>query len=242
VLTLAPTRDPAPPLVASEEIAPWRDGNNDVCARVYACGNQRIIDWSSAGVFAFRIGEPEVRVWSASDSQLTLAETVFAQHIRPLVLQCAGFQVLHASAVAGSRGVVAFCGRSGAGKSTLAALLASDRLSHVADDAVIIDTGTSPPSANSLPLGRIVIIEPLETAGEKTLPFRVADVVGAAALTTVLTHAKVFDVESAGAALVDAYAQLINAVPVTTISFQHDAARIPELVDFVRTTIPELRA
>jgi hypothetical protein len=61
-------------------------------------------------------------------------------------------------------------------------------------------------------------------------------------LTTVLTHAKVFDVESAGAALVDAYAQLINAVPVTTISFQHDAARIPELVDFVRTTIPELRA
>ncbi len=54
-----------------------------------------------------------------------------------------GMLPLHASAVAGSRGVVAFLGRSGQGKSSLAAHLAQRGFPVLADDFCLIDFSAS---------------------------------------------------------------------------------------------------
>lgn len=67
-----------------------------------------------------------------------------------LVLQ--GHEALHASAVLGPRGVVAFCGRSGVGKSTLAHALTTRGFTQFADDVVVLRIETSEGRASALPL------------------------------------------------------------------------------------------
>lgn len=54
----------------------------------------------------------------------------------PLLLQAAGLEVLHASAVRTERGIVALCGHAGVGKSTLACGLGRRGYPPVADDAL----------------------------------------------------------------------------------------------------------
>jgi hypothetical protein len=71
--------------------------------------------------------------------------------VLPLILPALGLQVIHASAVTSSRGVVALCGVSGAGKSTLAVGLARRGYAIWADDAVAVDTAGCQPVAVPLP-------------------------------------------------------------------------------------------
>ena len=64
-----------------------------------------------------------------------------------LALALRGIFLLHASALAGPRGVIAICGESGTGKSTLASAAASWRdlgLSRVADDQLPVALGARP--------------------------------------------------------------------------------------------------
>jgi len=63
--------------------------------------------------------------------------------VLPRILHLRGVTCLHASAVAVSGGVVAFCGPSGAGKSTLSAALVSRGLSLVSDDVLPLQPGPS---------------------------------------------------------------------------------------------------
>lgn len=69
--------------------------------------------------------------------KIHLMEEVYYRFALPMILQAAGAEMLHASAVQGTRGVVAFCGASGTGKSTLAFALRSKQYRHWADDSVI---------------------------------------------------------------------------------------------------------
>jgi len=243
MLTLIRSNDPPPLLSPIHEIAPWRDASDAICARIYSQGDERQIDWPSVGLFSFRPGESIVHVWPAAADQLPPVEAVFDRHVRPLILQRAGYQVLHGSAVSGRHGIVAFCGRSGAGKSTLAAMLATELVRQVADDAVVVDARTTPPAVNpaGASLARIVLLERVESTRGSRMQPEISGVTGAAALTAVLAHAKVFDIESAGDSLVADYAALVNCVPVTRLRFQHDAARIPALIAFVRSALPELQ-
>jgi hypothetical protein len=71
--------------------------------------------------------------------------------VLPLILPALGTQVLHASALAGTGGVVAFCASSGTGKSTIAAALGRRGYEVWADDAVAVDTAGSQPAALPLP-------------------------------------------------------------------------------------------
>ena len=71
--------------------------------------------------------------------------------VLPLILPALGTQVLHASAVAGTDGVMAFCAASGTGKSTIALALARRGYAIWADDAVAVDTAGSQPAAVPLP-------------------------------------------------------------------------------------------
>jgi hypothetical protein len=63
--------------------------------------------------------------------------------ILPNVRLAHGFEALHASAVASSRGVVAITGPSGAGKTTLALELMRRGMSLVGDDVLMLSTGPS---------------------------------------------------------------------------------------------------
>ena len=61
----------------------------------------------------------------------------FSRSVWPMVLQIRGYEVLHASAVQTSQGVVALCAPSETGKSTLAYGLSQRGYSLWADDAVV---------------------------------------------------------------------------------------------------------
>lgn len=78
-----------------------------------------------------------VRGTVANSAKIHLMEEVYYRFALPMILQAAGAEMLHASAVLGTKGVVAFCGISGTGKSTLAYTLSRERHRHWADDAVV---------------------------------------------------------------------------------------------------------
>lgn len=79
-----------------------------------------------------------VRGTVANPVKISLMEEVYHRFALPMILQAAGAEMLHASAVRGAKGVVAFCGTSGTGKSTLAFTLSRKQHQHWADDAVIV--------------------------------------------------------------------------------------------------------
>ncbi len=75
---------------------------------------------------------------------------LFAQAL-PLAAVLHGFAVLHASAVAGDRGIVAFVGSSGAGKTTVASRLVLHGAGFVTDDVLALQTGSDVPLAHAGP-------------------------------------------------------------------------------------------
>ena len=115
----------------------------------------------------------------------------------PLLVQVAGFEVLHASAVRTGAGVVAFAGVSGVGKSTLAARLVRRGFELWADDTVVFDVEQGGPVTVCLPSSALPdgSTEVLPLAGVALL--RRADAQGGSlqllaptrALPTLLTHA-----------------------------------------------------
>lgn len=70
-------------------------------------------------------------------TKIELMEEVYHRFALPMILQSAGAEMLHASAVRTTLGVFAFCGTSGTGKSTLSYSLARRGYRHWADDSVV---------------------------------------------------------------------------------------------------------
>jgi hypothetical protein len=71
--------------------------------------------------------------------------------ILPSVRLARGYEALHASAVAGPRGIVAIAGRSGAGKTTLALELIARGMSLVSDDVLTLSLARSIVVGHSAP-------------------------------------------------------------------------------------------
>jgi hypothetical protein len=90
--------------------------------------------------FCFTDTREAVRVIVQSPPQYALIHDTYLRSILPLALQAWGTEVLHASAVHTSRGIVALCAVSGTGKSTLAAGLSQRGYRVWADDAVAVVT------------------------------------------------------------------------------------------------------
>jgi len=105
------------------------------------------------GVAEFRLEPGADAVIAAPHGSVTrdlLVET-FQHCVLPLMLPALGIEALHASAVAGEAGVVAFCGASGVGKSTIAVALSRQGRLLCADDAVAIDVASSVPHVVPIP-------------------------------------------------------------------------------------------
>jgi hypothetical protein len=84
---------------------------------------------------------------------------IFTRGVAPVVLLARGYEGLHASAVQGPRGVVAFVGTSGTGKSTTAVAVASTGLPHFADDTMVYQLVAGTPIGVKLPFP--VRVEPV---------------------------------------------------------------------------------
>ena len=116
----------------------WHDENGELCGSAFAHEAMRWIEWSGLGVFAFSEGSSEVRHWPQPHASPQLCRETFSRQLQPVILQALGWQALHASAIIGPSGVIAFCGKSGSGKSTLAFAMRNEGWSQLADDAVVL--------------------------------------------------------------------------------------------------------
>jgi hypothetical protein len=185
-----------------------------------------------------------------------------------MALQSVGQQVLHASAVRGEAGVIAFCGDSGAGKSTLAYAAAQRDYRLWADDAVAFDVGGSrvmtlplpfrmilrAPSSEFFgadaagtgtigaeeaePLTAVVILERSEQSG---LGVDVARLAHADGFTAALAQAYCYrpaDREQ-NARMVNDYFELCARVPVLAAHFEPRFESVDELLDAIENALEE---
>jgi hypothetical protein len=100
------------------------------------------MDLPGVGSFRFWTARPaDVVAFADAGTADETIEDAYRRMVLPMVLQIRGYQVLHASAVRGSAGVVAMCAVSGTGKSTIAYALSGRGYDPWADDAVAFTDG-----------------------------------------------------------------------------------------------------
>lgn len=133
-----------PPALNGRLANVWRDDGGAVFARAFVKDETRLLIWSGLGVFRFTPESPAVTVWPESPETVDTVRDMFARVVQPLVLQAQGWQAMHASAVAGAAGALAFCGDGHSGKSTLAFVAGQQQgLTQIADDAIVLGVTTS---------------------------------------------------------------------------------------------------
>ena len=132
-------------------MAIWRDGQGLEYARAYAGGGESWIAWRNLATFAFSNAAADVRAWPEPDVPDDRVADVFERVVQPIVLQAMGCQALHASAVAGDGGVLAFCGVGHSGKSTIAYALGQRGYRQIADDAVVLNVSPGRIAVRPLP-------------------------------------------------------------------------------------------
>jgi hypothetical protein len=138
MLTLVFAGGAAPTAGTNRLVGHWIDEGGTVFARAYSTGNLHWSDCSRLGIFVFSAGSKEVRVWPDPETSQEAIIDTFSRAVQPIVLQALGQQALHAGAVVGPAGVVAFCGAKGSGKSTLAFAMQQAGWQQFADDALIL--------------------------------------------------------------------------------------------------------
>ena len=139
------------PDVPRREVAIWRDGQGFEYARAYSNETESFIAWRNLATFAFSEGATDVRAWPEPDVPDDRVVDVFQRVVQPIVLQAIGCQALHASAVAGAGGVLAFCGVGHSGKSTVAYALGQRGYRQLADDALVLSVSVNRVTVRPLP-------------------------------------------------------------------------------------------
>lgn len=130
---------PALPSVTDPGVQVWRDHDGTVSAYGHTVSG---IHWMHLpGLASFRFGGGTDGVMAIAQPAVR-EDRILGQYYRsvlPMVLQVRGWEVLHASAVLTSKGVVAMCATSGTGKSTTAVGLSQRGWPLWADDAVAFE-------------------------------------------------------------------------------------------------------
>jgi hypothetical protein len=130
----------------------WTDAHGAVVGRGFRFGGDHLLVWSALGSFRFTAASPVVTVSPVPGVRHDLVRDMFARVIQPVVLQAQGAQAVHASAVLGPQGVVAFCGVGHSGKSTFAyAAGRTPGYRQIADDSVVLDVTESAVLVRRLP-------------------------------------------------------------------------------------------
>jgi hypothetical protein len=164
MLTLDLGHPAAPPVSDSRDgpVEEWRDAAGRLAARCYRQGGRFWIQLPGVGAYSVARGSPVVTVAAEPAAPRALLEDGFRRTVGPLALQALGFEALHASAVLGPGGVVAFGAYSGTGKSTIAFGLDRRGYPVWADDAVVLEV--RPGLVQALPLPFRVRLRPASAA------------------------------------------------------------------------------
>ena len=128
----------------------WRDAAGGVVAYARASGERYWMDLPGLATFCFDERSDHVVAAPHPGIAPDAVAEVYWHAALPLVVQARGGEVLHASGVLTSRGVVALCGASKSGKSTVAYGLHRRGYRLWADDAVAIEV--TEPAITALPL------------------------------------------------------------------------------------------
>ena len=259
-------------LTISEGVAPttgrqteeWRDECGKVFARAFSADDHYRIDWAGLGTFAFRPGSRDVLVWPEPDAPHEEISDTFDRLLQPVILQAVGKQALHASAVVGPSGTIAFCGNAGSGKSTLGFAMRQAGYRQLSDDALVLQlegdrVSVCPlPFASSLrPASRLhfgysdqiptprVDLRPADLALSAIFLLQQDDQIGrprlallpqAQAFSALLAHANCFDAQdrSQTRRLVDSYLAIVSLVPVFALHYRPDLQRLPQLIEIIQ--------
>ena len=267
MLSLAFAGGQVPTASKRRKVNEWLDDCGEVIARAFSLENLYWIDWPGLAVFAFSPASREVRAWPEPGVRRKHIADTFFRVLQPIILQALGPQALHAAAVIGPTGVVAFCGRKGSGKSTLAFAIHRAGWRQFADDAlsVRLDRGCVmvlplPFTPRLRPKSRAhfartenpvlsfpelhVTDRPLKSVfllqqnAALTNP-RVSSVQRARAFAELLGYAHCFDAEDATHTrqLVEDYLELVSRVPVFKLDYPPDLERLPQLTSVIMATV-----
>lgn len=120
----------------------YKDGK--IFAEIWTSGCDRFMHLSSVATFICSLGERRVTATAEQGVSQTAVDEAFHLFVVPLLLYFAGCEVLHASAVQTTTGIVGFCAAAGTGKSTLAYGLSGRGFPLWADDALALDVSQKP--------------------------------------------------------------------------------------------------
>jgi hypothetical protein len=187
-------------------------------------------------------------------------EEVYYRFALPMILQAAGAEMLHASAVHAAAGVVAFCGTSGTGKSTLAFTLSHRHHQHWSDDALVflphqnafealrlpfrprVEIASSEPlefirGTESAPLAAIVVLQrySVEIVEYGKFHAEVRRLSSADAFRTVLPHIYSFILSDPkrNALMMSRYFDIASRLPVYELRFTPCLDALSKLCDIV---------
>lgn len=234
-LELSIDRTETPPPVVPKEH--WVDKHGRLFAWSARMRSESRLEVSGTGVFCFTDHSREVKAFVGRKTKRARVERDFLRVVRPLLLQARGWQLLHASAVLTTNGIVGLCGGSGAGKSTVARTWAKDKHRLWADDAVLlriryeampesiqlpldaIGSPTATVTATARPLLALVI---LETCGRTSSAPTLEELRPATALSAVLPHALCFDSTDPDLekTLFLTYSSLVRQLPVHRLRYR----------------------
>jgi hypothetical protein len=270
MLTLTFAEGEAPPDArGGREANIWRDEHGQICARGFVAASGRWMDCPGLGVFAFDARSTVVRAWPAPGTSRAEIDNRFTRTLQPPILQAMGWQALHASGIAGPDGAAAFCGVSGSGKSTLAYALGQWGFNQFADDGVVIRVGRDGVFAHPVPFApklrgvaarhfSLADPAPIHAAPRHYLPLRIIFVVhqdarragavriervrATAAFLALVSHAHSFDPDEPAMArqFADDYLNVAGRVPVYSLRYHPDVARLAEVIDEVSIVAADL--
>jgi hypothetical protein len=259
-LTIAAGVAPA----AGRQTKEWRDECGNVFAWAFSADDHYRIDWPGLGAFAFRTGSRDVLVWPEPDAPHEEISDTFDRLLQPVILQALGKQALHAAAVVGPFGTIAFCGSARSGKSTLGFAMGQAGYRQLADDALVLQLEGDRVSVCPLPFASrlreasrlhfgyadqipatSVEVRPADLALSAIFLLQQDDQLGcprltvlpqAQAFSALLAHAHCFDAQdrSHTRRLVDSYLAIVSLVPVFALQYRPDLQRLPQLIEIIQ--------
>jgi hypothetical protein len=222
-------------------------------------GGRRWMTVSGIGSFLFADLSRPVSAYPDDAVPDELVEDTYRRTVLPLALQALGREVLHASAVLGPSGVLAFCAVSGTGKSTIAYATSRRGYPLWSDDAVQFSLrngdvdaiplpftlrlkgdsrsffgGVQPTGVSESSPGLLAAIYVLERDARA----HVTRLDAVNAFPAVLTHAYCFELADAERKrqMMDVYLKLVGRVPVFRVGVPTGLEHIDKVVDLILET------
>jgi hypothetical protein len=245
----------------------WRDRDGRLAAWAHTDGSDRWMYLPGVASYRIRPGNGEIVAIPHSFGITDLVVDGYRRTVLPMAVQLGGREVLHASAVVTTAGVVGFCAVSMTGKSTLAYELSRRGYGLWSDDALAFDTTstsidalalpfqlrlrqpydetharTSGPacsgSAASVPLAAVCTIERARSS-DAPESGRVRRLSPAEAFPPLLSHAYCYSLDQIerNRAMIGHYIDLASRVPVFNVVFRPGLDQLPAVLGTIERVV-----